>query len=634
MSAKSEHTPTMLLKDVVLSRIEAALDRLGKSVDRPPARVEYAREEKFGDYACTVAMDKRFREAYPDRAGDFRNPRAFAESLASALTELEEGTPLFSRMEIAGPGFLNLSVTPAVLYRMATGAIREGEAYGRTKKPEPRRIIFEFVSANPTGPLNVVSARAAALGDSLCNLLEAAGEVVHREYYVNDYGNQVELLGRSCLLRHLEARGVPLRFATKGQDGQVSYAGGAGLAFPPEGYHGEYLSDVTTRAIAARPQLALSEELVSRAGKLGKSKHPAAKTPDAVQKQSEQLFSQAEFLAAAAALGRAVVDGFLETHRRDLEAFRVRFDNFFRESSLHESGAVLEAARSVATHAYTQEGKQIFRSTDFGDDKDRVIVREDGRPTYLLADIAYHKTKLDRGFTDIYNIWGPDHHGYIKRMEGALTALGCPPGKFVVHIAQQVNLLDEGKPIVMSKRTGRFITLETLLEEIPVDVSRYFFVMRSAESHLDFDFAEARDTTEKNPYYYVAYAHARIRSILSKAAERGLHPLADTETLPPLEMTDERRRLLFLCARFPEEVRDAALALEPHRLITFLYQLATALSRFYGPKENKIIEQPKPIADALLSILVATATCLKNGLALLGMHAPERLTREAEPPPE
>ena len=620
----------MNLKELVLERIEEALNLLGESQARPAARVEYARDEKFGDYACTVAMDKRFRDAYIGRAHEFKNPRAFAQALERGLRELEARSVLFSNVEIAGPGFLNLSVDSGVLYGFVREAVSGADKYGHTKVPKPRQIIFEFVSANPTGPLNVVSARAAALGDSMCNLLQAAGEEVHREYYVNDYGNQVDLLGRSCLLRHLESKGVPLRFATKGPDGAHRYATGPGLAFPAEGYHGEYLRDVTAQALGIQPHLAPSTAQVNTVRALAERSHPAATEPEEVAAAAEELFSEQTFVQAASELGRAVLDTFLETHKRDLSAFRVHFDRFARESALHESGAVLAAAEAIKGHVYREKGKSLFRSTDYGDDKDRVIIRDDGRPTYLLADIAYHRTKLERGFTDIYNIWGPDHHGYIKRMEGAMSALGCAPGRFAVHIVQQVNLLEDGSPIVMSKRTGRFITLETLLEEIPVDVSRYFFVMRSPESHLDFDFTEARDTSEKNPYYYVAYAHARIRSIFGRAAERGLAPLGVHFADPAISLSEERRRLLFLCARFPEEVRDAALAFEPHRLITFLYQLAAALSRFYGPKENKIIDQTEETAAALLTILQATAICIKNGLGLLGMEAPERMTRDEQ----
>ncbi|MBI3395325.1 MAG: hypothetical protein HY042_05785, partial [Spirochaetia bacterium] len=230
-------------------------------------------------------------------------------------------------------------------------------------------------------------------------------------------------------------------------------------------------------------------------------------------------------LSLADAMGEAATDYFLETHKTDLERFRVTFTSFFRERSLHTSGSVLGVRKFLSDLLYTEDGKELFRSTDFGDDKDRVVVRDDGRPTYLLADIAYHKTKVDRGFDRIYNIWGPDHHGYIKRLSGALQVMGLPAERFRVLIAQQVNLLDAGTPIVMSKRTGRFITMDTLLEEIPIDVTRYFFVMRSFDAHLDFDFTAAKDTSDKNPYYYVAYAHARIRSIFAKAKERGLEPL-------------------------------------------------------------------------------------------------------------
>jgi arginyl-tRNA synthetase len=630
-----------MLKNRVRSAIEAAIDnasdslKLGPRANRPEVRVEYAREEKFGDYACTIAMDRNFRELYAADCPDYKNPRKFADALVAALRDDPIARALFSNVEVAGPGFLNLTLAPAILFEYARRAANDPAHYGHSRTEQPRKILFEYVSANPTGPLNVVSARAAALGDACCRLLAAAGEDVTAEYYVNDYGNQVGLLGQSCLLRYLQAEGVPVKFFEKEGEGGA-YPASPGLPFPAGGYHGEYLGDVVAALVAAQPALRLPADLIARLREL-------AARPDV----PEDFLSgeTVDLTEHAASFGTAAIDYFLDTQKNDLERFRVRFANFFRESDLHRNGQVLAARQKLGQHLYEDGGKTFFRSTAFGDDKDRVVVRADGRPTYLLADIAYHGTKIDRGYTHIYNIWGPDHHGYITRLAGAMQAMGFPPENFQVLIAQQVKLLENRQPIKMSKRAGQIISMAELMNEIPVDVSRYFFVMRTFESHLDYDLAEARDVSDKNPYYYVAYAHARVCSIFRETASRGLSALAAEAPGDPdadaawaaavanTEFTAERRRLLVLCARFIEEIQDAALSMEPHRVVTYLYSLATALSQFYGQKENKVIDQTPEGAAVLLAILRAVAVCLKNGLALLGMEAPDRMSREESAAP-
>ncbi len=631
-----------MLKNRVRSAIEAAIDNatglhLGPRPERPEIRVEYARDEKFGDYACTIAMDRNFRDLYAADHPEFKNPRNFASALAEALKAHSESSAIFASVEIAGPGFLNLTLSSEILFEYARKAAVETEAYGRSSQKNPRKILFEFVSANPTGPLNVVSARAAALGDSCCRLLAACGEEVTAEYYVNDYGNQVNLLGESCFLRYLESEGVPVKFFEKSEgDSEGAYPDAPALPYPSGGYHGEYIKDVVAAVVANDAALKPSPELMAVLRELA----GRADVPEDFLHSDERL---SELIELCGRFGRAAIGYFLATQQADLEQFRVHFENFFRESTLHESGAVLAARDRLGEHVYqSDDAKVFFRSTDFGDDKDRVIVRDDGRPTYLLADIAYHHTKIERGYSHIFNIWGPDHHGYIARLSGAMRAMNFPEEDFRVLIAQQVKLLENKQPIKMSKRAGQIISMAELMQDIPIDVSRYFFVMRTFDSHLDFDLAEARDQSDKNPYYYVAYAHARIRSIFRETESRGLAALpaaapgadaaadgawsAATQT----ELTPERRRLLLNCARFTEEVRDAGLAMEPHRMTTYLYALATALSQFYGQKENKVIDQTPEGAAVLLAILAAVGVCLKNGLALLGMNAPDRMERSAD----
>jgi len=614
---KTETNSSATLKQILIDAISKALPEELRAARLP---LEYSREEKFGDYALTAAMDKEFREIASRLDPALKNPREAGAHLLKFLSDPGIGT-IFQKVEIAGPGFINLTVSSNVLSDFVFSAVKNPERYGRTNSTKPRKIIFEYVSANPTGPLNVVSARAAALGDSCCNLLQWSGQSVFREFYVNDFGNQVQLLGQSCFLRALEAQGIPVKFSSKVDDKPV-YSDDPGLPFPSEGYHGEIISDVV-REIIKRGTVLIDTKVIEHGSSLAKSNN----VPSDFIAHNQGMRELSE------KLGEAAVSFFLETQERDLKGFRVTFDSFFRESSLHKQNKVISARDFLTDYTTTEEnGKQLFQSTKFGDDQDRVIMREDGRPTYLLADIAYHRTKMDRGFDEIINIWGPDHHGYIKRLAGSLAAMGYPASAFRVLIAQQVNLLEHGKPFVMSKRAGKFITMETLMEEIPIDVLRYFFVMRSFEAHLDFDFAEATDTSEKNPYYYVAYAHARIRSIARKAIERGITTIQDSDEFntifSAMEWTPDRRRLLYLVARFPEEVQDAARVLEPHRMINYLYNLATALSRFYAPRENRIIEQTPETARGLLTLLESVAICLKNGLRLLGMDAPDRMVRE------
>ncbi len=606
-------------KDLVIKTIHESLSKIGNIPENLKVKVEYARDEKFGDYACTIAMDKLWRQWASDINAEYKNPSRFADSIIENLEKHSRFGDVFEKVEKAGPGFINLTLSSTALFSFVEMAESKSDTYGQTISTNPEKIVFEYVSANPTGPLNIVSARAAALGDSCCNLLDWAGHTVQREYYVNDYGNQVRLLGVSCFLRYLETEGAILKFSKKEND-TISYPNGTGLPFPSEGYHGQYLTDVALAVVKNNPEVLPGDKIINKFIEDSKRKDLSS---DYIEDQN--LFSLSDDF------GQAATQYFLKTHKMDLAGFRVEFHNFFSEKSLHDSGKVLEAQNALGEYVYEDEGKVFFKSTEFGDDKDRVIIRDDGRPTYLLADIAYHKNKIERNVDRVYNIWGPDHHGYIKRLSGAIQAMGYPEDKFRVLIAQQVNLLEDGKPVVMSKRTGKFITMDTLIEEIPVDVSRYFFVMRSFEAHLDFDFTEARDTSEKNPYYYIAYAHARICSIFDRAKELGLEKAAKIDfddSKNDFEMTQERRRLFWLVSRFPEEIRDAAENLEPHRVITYLYQIATAFSRFYGHKENRIIEQDKITAGNLLLLLDSVAICLRNGLHVLGMEAPQRLLRD------
>ena len=550
------------IQEIITEAINTAVakNELPSSSDLPSIKVEYPREEKFGDYATPFAMESaRVLRKSPLETGVI-------------LKKYIEKSPFVESVEVVKPGFLNIFLAQELLVNTIDTIINERENYGRRIKQSPSRICLEFVSANPTGPLNIVSARAAAIGDTLANLLEAAGDDVDREFYVNDYGNQVYLLGRSVLARIRELKGEQ-------------------VVFPEDGYHGQYIIDIA-RFI-----------LDNRTGELSSIT------------DEEKLI---HYLASEA------VNYNVSGQKRDLEKFNVYFNNWFSEKSLHDRGAVIETLEALEKKGviYETEGKKIFRSTDYGDDKDRVVVRDDTRPTYLLADITYHRDKIERGYTRLIDIWGPDHHGYIARLSGAVRAMGFPAENVRILIAQQVNLIMEGESVKMSKRLGNFSTMEDLISEIGVDVARYFFVMRSLDSHLDFDLALAKKNSSENPVFYLQYAHARICSIFREAEKRDIlytqgyinsDFLRDPETIA----------LMKLLARYPEEVVDAADTCEPHRITTFLMRLAQAFHKFYSV--HRVLSDDMGKTHTFMSLSDATRTVMKNGLALLGVSSPESM---------
>ncbi len=549
------------IAEVVESALRKAMaDGAFGAGDLPVPKIEYPREEKFGDYSTPIAMESaRVLKRSPLEIG-------------AVLKAYIERSELAGLVEVVKPGFINIFINPEFLYRRVDEILAERDRYGKQEKKKPRRISIEFVSANPTGPLNIVSARAAAVGDSLANLLEACGESVDREFYINDFGNQVLLLGRSVLCRYRELEGESVEF-------------------PEDGYHGEYV-----REIAAHIRENFESEVRSADG--------------------EDVLIDL--------MARRAVEYNVSGQKRDLGRFNVNFRRWFNESLLHTDGSVPGTLRILEELGviYEEEGKKLFRSTDYGDDKDRVVVRDDGRPTYLLADIAYHRNKKDRGYDLIIDIWGPDHHGYIARLAGAMTAMGCPEDAFRVLIAQQVNLVMEGEMVKMSKRLGRFSTMRELLDEIGVDVTRYFFTMRSTESHLDFDLDLAKRQSSENPVFYLQYAHARICSIFGEAEKRGFRYEPDKRDARYLD-NPEALAILKLLARFPEEIADAAAAFEPHRIATFLMRLAQAYHRFYA--EHRVLAEDAAEADTNLALCDCVRIVMKNGLALLGVSAPERM---------
>jgi arginyl-tRNA synthetase len=492
-----------------------------------------------------------------------RNPRQIAELI---LEHLDKSRAWIESAEIAGPGFINFKLDKI-------GDVRsQGDRYGSVDDGHGQKVQVEFVSANPTGSLHLGHARGAAVGDALCNLLSYAGYEVTREYYINDAGNQVANLAKSIEARYRQVLGQAAEM-------------------PEDGYHGEDI-------------VGFARELAERDG------DKLLAMPD-----EERL----EYLRNYG------LERELDKLKRDLERFGVKFDNWYSESSLYETGKVTDALDALRAkgQVYEQEGAVWLSTTPFGDDKDRVLVKNDGTYTYLTPDIAYHRDKYGRGYDRMINIWGADHHGYIPRMKAAMAALGNDPGKLTVLIAQMVSLFQNGEKVKMSKRTGKAVTMEELMEEVGVDAIRYFFTMRSMDSHLDFDMDLAVSTSNENPVFYVQYAHARICSIFRQAEEQGIALLPWEEAPLHRLSTEHEFDLLRKMGELPEVVADAARIYAPHAIIRYVYELASLFHSYY--KAERVITEDAEQSQARLQLLAALRIVFANCLSIVGVSAPDRM---------
>ncbi|EMY76293.1 arginine--tRNA ligase [Leptospira weilii serovar Ranarum str. ICFT] len=580
------------LKQIVLKALEEGVDSLMVAfpdVEKKTLRIkiEYSREERFGDYSTSFALENSKILK--------KNPIQVSGDLVAIL---QKRTDLFETVDFTPPGFVNFRISSTFLLRFIESSILSGNYFPKVDRP--LKINLEFVSANPTGPLNIVSARAAANGDAMASLLKAIGHKVDKEFYINDYGNQVFLLGVSTLVRIRELKGESGARQETDDSTPIETILERNI-LPAEGYRGEYIKDIANTLL----------------------KDPV-KSP-----KIETLLKEKKYRELAELCSVWTVENNLVWQRKDLDSFGVEFDNYFSERTLHEADKVLEVMKDLEKSGkiFEEEGKKVFRSTEYGDDKDRVVVRDDGRPTYLLADIAYHKDKIERGYDRIYDIWGPDHHGYIARLSGAVQSLGYKKENFKVVVAQQVNLLESGQKVKMSKRAGSFQTMSDLIGYLGKhgkDVGRYFFVMRSLDAPLDFDLDLAKDESDKNPVFYLQYAHARICSIFREVGNE-----TSKEAAAILEMSEERKRLLFWIARFPEEIFDSANAMEPHRVTNYLQSFAKAFTGFYLGKNNKLKDASPEVRLGLARICLATKNVLAEGLGLIGVSAPERMEKES-----
>ncbi|GAB4269486.1 arginine--tRNA ligase [Thermincola ferriacetica] len=554
------------LKDNLIEVIKIAVIKAKEAGDIsfeeiPDFVLEVPRERGHGDFATNIAMllTRQARMA----------PRQIAEAIVKQLDKSD--LPIVN-IEVAGPGFINFYLSAEWLYDVLPEIEDQGVKYGYSSVGNGLKVQVEFVSANPTGLLHMGNARGAALGDSMASLLAAAGFDVQREFYINDAGNQIENFGKS-----LEAR----YFQLLGRD----------VAFPEDGYHGQDIIDTVQGIIDREGNKYLS--LDSRL-------------------RRELLVKEA-------------LNEKLDGIRKSLADFGVKYDVWFSEQTLHDSGAVEQVLNELREkgYIYEHEGALWFKATEFGDEKDEVVVRSNGTPTYFAADIAYHKNKFDRGFQWVINIWGADHHGHVNRLKGAMQALGYDPDKLQVVIMQLVRLFRGGEIVRMSKRSGEFVTLDDLVEEVGKDAARYFFVMRSPDSHLDFDMDLAKSKSNDNPVYYIQYAHARICSIFRQVQESGISVPSARNINPAVLKQAAELELLRKLADFPTEVAEAAVNLEPHRMARYLHELAGIFHSFYN--SNRVMIEDKDIRDARLVLVKSVQQVLKTGLALLGLTAPERM---------
>ncbi len=551
------------LKDLLL---RAAMDvATGKGLspgEMPEVLLERPRHEGQGDWASNIAM----LLAKPLKA----RPRELAEEIVSKIGK----DPHLEKIEVAGPGFINFFVTNLWVRDVLETAVNERENFGRSSQGKGRKVQVEFVSANPTGPLHVGHGRGAAVGDMTASLLEYAGWEVEREYYINDAGLQMNLLGQSTQARYFEL----LEVAEK-------------APFPENGYKGDYIYD-------------LAKEIIEIEGNRF------------VGMPLDESFPVFQAYAANTILGGI---------RQDLALFGVSFDVWFSEKSLYEKGLVESALDFLKQrgHAYDKDGALWFRTTAFGDDKDRVLVRSNGVTTYFASDVAYHKEKFDRGFDLVIDVWGADHHGYVPRMKAAVEALGKDREALQILLIQFVNLLRGGHQVSMSTRSGEFVTLREVLDEVGIDAARFFFAMRRCDSHLDFDLELAKKASTDNPVFYVQYANARIQSIMREAASRNIEVAASSSVDFSLLREPEEKALAKRIARFPEEVEKAAYELAAHRIAFFAYDLASDFHAFYNA--HRVLGVEDEVSKARLYLVEAARVALTNALGILRVKAPERM---------
>jgi len=575
------------IEKIIKTALEKAISQNQLSLEEiPEIRVELPKMEEHGDFACPLGLTLAKQAKMP--------PRKIAEMIVSHIDINCES--LINKIEIAGPGFINFFLSNEWLYDLLKNIQMQDTEFGKSNIGQEERIQVEFVSANPTGPLNVVNGRAAAVGDVIVNLLNAVGYKAEREYYTNDAGGQAYALARSIEARYRQLLG------------EIDFP------FPENGYPGEYVKE-------------LAQEIIERDGKIYLE------------------MDETERIETFRQLGCAKI---VEGQKNDLKRFSVNYDVWMSEQSIRDSGKPAEIIQILSQKGYLYESDKPsgeksgfqsmtgiatwFKSTEFGDEEDRVVVKSDGNFTYIVPDIAYHYNKFTRGFDKVIDLWGPDHHGYVGRMKAAMKALGVTDDQLEILIVQQVNILEKGEAKRMSKRKGQFYTLSQLMNELAenvderfaVDVARYFFIMINTNAHLDFDINLAIQQADENPVFYVQYAHARICSIFRQMEERGIKKIPINEVQLDVMTSDEETRLMKKLAEFPELIVGSAMTLEPHRIPHYLQDIASLFHTFYN--KHRVLDDAEPeLTQARLGLVDCVRTVLQNGLTLMGITAPESM---------
>ncbi|MCI2773771.1 arginine--tRNA ligase [Staphylococcus petrasii] len=547
------------VKQTLVQEIETSIKKAELAEDIPEIKIEIPKDTKNGDYSTNIAMVLTKIAK--------RNPREIAQAI---VDNLDTSKANVKKVDIAGPGFINFYLDNQYLTAVIPEAINKGDKFGYSEEPKNKKILLEYVSANPTGDLHIGHARNAAVGDSLANILIAAGYDVTREYYINDAGNQITNLARSIETRFFEALG------------DTSHE------MPADGYNGKDIIEI---------------------GKDLADKHPEMKD-----------YSDEERLKTFRQLG---VDYEMDKLKKDLADFNVHFDNWFSETSLYENGAIKETLNKMNQLGYTYEadGATWLRTSDFKDDKDRVLIKKDGNYTYFTPDTAYHYNKINRGNDILIDLMGADHHGYINRLKASLETFGVDSDRLEIQIMQMVRLMQNGEEVKMSKRTGNAITLREIMDEVGIDAARYFLTMRSPDSHFDFDLELAKEQSQDNPIYYAQYAHARICSILKQAKEQGVEVTTDADFST---ITNEKAiDLLKKVAEFEPTIESAADSRAPHRLTNYIQDLASAFHKFYNAE--KVLTDDAEKTKAHVALVEAVKITLHNALALVGVSAPESM---------
>lgn len=585
------------MKQHIESLLQAALKQLQTQGIAPDfaelIQVENTKDKQHGDYAANLAMIL----AKPAK----KNPRELANLLVAALP----ASPLVTKVEIAGPGFINFFLSPEAFYQIIPNILKDKTAFGRSKMGREKTVLVEFVSSNPTGPLHVGHGRHAAYGSVVCNLLDAVGFKVFREYYVNDAGRQMDILTVSVWLRYLTLCGET-------------------ITFPSNAYRGEYVIDIA-RGLEAEhgkafvvPSQQIFENLPQDEPEGGDKEIYI----DAVINRAKQLLGANGYRQVF----DAGLNGIMDDIKNDLTEFGTHFDSWFSERDFTATDVVDRLLKKLeaAGHVYEKDGALWFRASQFGDDKDRVLVRSNGTRTYFANDVAYHLYKFERGHDIVIDIFGSDHHGYVPRMKAAIEASGINPERLLHLLGQFVTLYRSGQQVQMSTRSGSFVTLRELRQEVGNDAARFFYVMRKYDNHIDFDLDLAKSQSNDNPVYYLQYAHARICSVFRQASEKQL-PYQETLGLAHLALLTqpEERQLLMTLSRYPDTIVSAALGYEPHILTNYLRDVAADFHTYYNA--HHFIVDDENCRNARLTLLAATRQILVNGFELLGIRAPETM---------